>query len=350
MMETAALLLLAAINGFYIPLEKPTIAILLIVSGIMAFSLLRWRLDDRVVERLLKFIMYGLFSMLCIQYPFNDRALIKSIFLFSFIHLAYLFFYAVEQINTGLMSIDDTMDFSYTSLIYLFASAYIAEDCNEKFFSRLVAFAVSVAFIYFLVGVSVNRGALIAVSCFFVLRFVAKLKSERLRIVLFICTIIFSFIVYLNLVSILKSVDSFTRSCGVIIKPIQKTIQQMEYTDSMISGREHHYAVAIQMIKDSWAFPNGVASFDIVKGIYYPHNIFLEAGIELGFLGFILVTIVILRACYCIIFLQPERKNLILIFFCLSIPRLMVSSSYWENSFIWPMMVLLWTQDQSSAY
>ena len=97
------------------------------------------------------------------------------------------------------------------------------------------------------------------------------------------------------------------------------------------------------MIRETLALPNGVASYHIYTNVaYYPHNIFLEAGVEFGFIGFVLVAIIILRACNIMVFKQTKYSHMILMFFCLSITRLMFSSSYWENTFIWPMMLLMW--------
>lgn len=343
MMETLAITLLILSNEQIILLEKQTSSILLVVGGIMVYSLLIYRMDARVIERLLKFVMYGLFSMLCVQYSFDKKTLYKTIFIFGFIHLWYLYAYATNRIQAGLMSIDDTMDLSYTSLIYVFAGSEVVTSRGEKTLTRLLAAISCVLFVFFLVGISVNRGALISAVSYYVLRFVNKQNDTKKRIVLFACVIIIGIFAYINLISILKSIDALTTSIGMTIRPLQKTIQQMEYSDSMISGRECVYGSAMELIKESWALPNGVAGFDVLKGIYYPHNIFLEAGIEFGFIGIILVILIILRACYQMVIRRRKNTDLLLLFFCLSIPRLMVSSSYWENTFIWPMMVLMWT-------
>lgn len=342
MMETLAILILALINNRSILLERQTTAILLVVGGIMVYSLLIYQMDLRVIERLLKFIMYGLFSMICVQYVFDKQSLYKAIFIIGFVHLWYLFAYATRRIQLNLMSIDDTMDLSYTSLIFLFSGTEIATNRLERKWVRVLAALSCCSFIYFLIGISVNRGALIAVTCYYILKLVNKCENAQRRTLLFLGVIILTVVIYMNIVSVLKAVDTFTTSCGMVIRPLQKTIQQMEYTDSMISGRENVYNAAIQLITESWVLPNGVAAFDVLKGIYYPHNIFLEAGIEFGLIGLALVMVIILRACYCMIIKHGKYTELVLMFFCLSIPRLMVSSSYWENTFIWPMMVLMW--------
>lgn len=115
-------------------------------------------------------------------------------------------------------------------------------------------------------------------------------------------------VIYINLFPLLEMVDEFTTSCGFTINPLRKTIQQMNYSDSMTSGREDVYSDAIKLIKDTNALPNGVASFEILlNDTYYPHNIFLEAGIEFGFIGFIIVAVIIFKACYNIV--VAPRKN-----------------------------------------
>jgi O-antigen ligase len=345
LMETVAFVSLALINDRQIWIKRELVVILVIVASIMGYSLILWQFDRRVIERLLKFVMYALFVMLCIQYPFKERTLLKAIYIIGFIHMVYLFTYAVPLIDAGIMSIDNTMDLSYTSLIYLFAGAGIVGDKREKLITRIIALALCLVYAYFLTAVSANRGALIAAICYLALRFVISSKSRRLRIFLFLCVVTVSFIIFLNLLPILESLDDFASAHGIVINPLQKTIWQLNNSD-MISGRGENYAAALRLIEDTSALPNGVASYQILTdAAYYPHNIFLEAVVEFGFFGLILVSMIILKAFYCIVISPTKYCQLILVFFCLSIPRLMVSSSYWENSYIWPMTILMWSSD-----
>ena len=346
LMENAVLLLLVLLNNGRVLLKQELSIILLVVAGIMGYSLILWRFDSRVMERLLKFVMYALFAMLCIQYPFDEKVLLRAICYIGIIHVAFLFLYASPQIKAGIMSVDNTMDLSYTSLIYLFASAEIVGSKYERKMNRLLALVICVLVVYFITVVSMNRGALIAAACYFAFRVIISSKRLALRVMCFVGVVIAALIVYDNLIPILEAADEFTSSRGVVINPLKKTIQQMNYSDSMISGRETVYDAAIQMIKDTWAMPNGVASYHIQTNVaYYPHNIFLEAGVEFGFIGFVLVAFIIYKACYMMVIVPSKYSHLILLFFCLSIPRLMVSSSYWENSYIWPMMMLMWSSE-----
>lgn len=346
LMETALTIFLALLNNNKILMKKELVVILIIVAGIMGYSLLLWNFDSRVIERLLKFVMYAFFAMLCIQYTFDEEALIKAIFVIGILHATYLFVYAEPRLSIGVMSMDDTMDLSYTSLIYLFAAANVVVDKYQKVSIRIIAVSICCAFIYFLTVVSSNRGALIAMVCYFSIYFVTKCKRKDLRVCLFLLVIVAAIIAYTNIVPILETIDEFTTARGIEISPLKKTIWQMNNSDSMTSGREDNYSVAFQMIKDTWALPNGVASYHIqTNAAYYPHNIFLEAGVEFGFIGFVLVAFIICKACHMMVIVPNKYGNLILLLFCLSIPRLMVSSSYWENSYIWPMMMLMWRKD-----
>ena len=284
--------------------------------------------------------------MICIQYPFDEVALHKAICGIGVIHAGFLFLYAAPRIDSGIMSVDTTMDLSYTSLIYLFSCASIAGNRRVQRGLRLCSGIMMIGFIYFLAVISMNRGALVAATCYFALLFVARIERIDIRVACFILVIFLAVVLYNNLIPVLETVDSFTSSHGVIINPLRKTIQQMNYSDSMISGREVVYNAATNLIKESWAMPNGVAGFHILTNAsYYPHNIFLEAGVELGFVGLVLVTLIIIKACNGMLIYQSKYSHMILLFFCLSIPRLMVSSSYWENSYIWPMMLLMWSTD-----
>lgn len=346
LMETALTIFLALLNNNKILVKKELVVILIIVAGIMGYSLLLWNFDSRVIERLLKFVMYAFFAMLCIQYAFDEETLIKAIFVIGILHAIYLFVYAEPRLSIGVMSMDDTMDLSYTSLIYLFAAADVVVDKYQKVFIRIIAFVICCAFTYFLLVISTNRGALVAAGCYFALQLVRRCKRQNIRVFLFFLVVVVAVISYLNIIPILETIDEFASAYGVEIAPLKKTIWQMNNTDSMTSGREDNYATALKLIRETYALPNGVASYHIMTNVaYYPHNIFLEAGVEFGFLGFILVVIVIIRACFIMFFSPTKYSNLILLFFCLSIPRLMVSSSYWENSYVWPMMMLIWSTD-----
>lgn len=346
LMETALTIFLALLNNNKILMKKELVVILLIVAGIMGYSLVLWNFDSRVIERLLKFVMYAFFAMLCIQYTFDEATLIKAIFVIGILHAVYLFVYAEPRLSMGIMSMDDTMDLSYTSLIYLFAGVRVVSNKQEKGILRALALVSGVMFVYFLSVISTNRGALVAAGCYFALQFVSRCKQQTLRTCLFFLVIVTAIIAYLNIVPILETVDEFATARGIEIAPLKKTIWQMNNADSMTSGREDNYATALQLIRDTYAVPNGVASYHIMtNAAYYPHNIFLEAGVEFGLLGFVLVAVIVIRACHIMFFTSSKYSYLVLMFFCLSIPRLMVSSSYWENSYIWPMMMLMWSTD-----
>ena len=346
LMETALMIFLAVLNDNKILIKQELIIILVVVAGIMCYSLILWSFDSRVIERLLKFVMYAFFAMLCIQYTFDEKTLLKAICIIGFLHVGYLFVYAEPRLSMGIMSMDDTMDLSYTSLIYLFAGVRVVSNKQEKRILRALALVSCVMFVYFLSVISTNRGALVAAGCYFALQFVSRCKQQTLRTCLFFLVIVTAIIAYLNIVPILETVDEFATARGIEIAPLKKTIWQMNNADSMTSGREDNYSAALQMIKDTWALPNGVASYHIQTMVaYYPHNIFLEAGIEFGFIGFALVALVIVKAGYMMVISPCKHSNLILLLFCLSIPRLMVSSSYWENSYIWPMLMLMWSKE-----
>ena len=345
LMETALMIFLAVLNDNKILIKQELIIILVVVTGIMCYSLILWSFDPRVIERLLKFVMYAFFAMLCIQYTFDEKTLLKAICIIGFLHVEYLFVYAEPRLSMGIMSMDDTMDLSYTSLIYLFAGVSLVSNKEEKFILRVMALISCMMFVYFLSVISTNRGALVAAGCYFALRFVSRCKQQTLRTCLFFLVLVTAIIAYLNIVPILETVDEFATARGIEIAPLEKTIWQMNNADSMTSGREDNYATALQLIRDNYAVPNGVASYHIMTNAYYPHNIFLEAGVEFGLLGFVLVAVIVMRACHIMFFSSSKYSYLVLMFFCLSIPRLMVSSSYWENSYIWPMMMLMWSTD-----
>lgn len=346
MMESVILILLAIMNSGKIPLTKPFLTILFIVAAVMGYSLFIRKFDSRVIERCLKFIMYAAFPMVCIQFPFEEKLLMRGILYIGIIHAVYLFGYAAPYIRAGLMDMDTTMDLSYTSLTYVFAAITILFSRREKLFLRVISLATILLFLYFLISVSTNRGALIAAFCFISMRFLMFSKSPKIRVSLFILIIACGIITFMNIVPFMEKIDELATSHGVVIQPLRKTIHQMNYNDSMTSGREKFYSAAMELIRESYAFPNGVAAFDIIKHAYYPHNLFLEVCIEMGIVGVVLAAYIILKACDQMLVHQNKYSFLILMFFCLSIPRLMISSSYWENAFIWPMMILLWQDKQ----
>lgn len=350
LMETLALWLLVRSNNYKLLLKKPVIVILAIVSIIMGISLLLWQMDNRVIERLLKFIMYAVFAMICIQYPFDEYTLVKATFTIGIIHALYLILYATPLLNSGAISLDDTMDLSYTSLIYLFAGTIVASEPREKKVIKFSAFALCLTLLFFLFAISTNRGALIAAAWYFVLRFLERRNNWHLRLFFLICIAIACIVVYKNLIPLLEAVDKFTEECGLQITPLKKTIWQMNYGE-IDSGRSDNYIAAIQLIKSTFFTPNGVASYEIMThAAYYPHNIFFEAGVELGVFGFILAGIIIVKALWYMLIKQDCQVRLVTILFCLSIPRLLVSSSYWENSYIWPLMVVIWSNSSKNIY
>lgn len=111
---------------------------------------------------------------------------------------------------------------------------------------------------------------------------------------------------------------------------------------SSSSGRDVIYNNAIKFGNENWLFGNGIGSFRYIYGTY-PHNIFLEFYVQFGIFGIIILVCFLIKVFGYLLLKNYKNKEILLFLFSLSIPRLILSSSFWERPEFWGLIAYLGT-------
>lgn len=339
-MECIAALLMILLNKGKMLLSRPLSVMLVIVGLIFAQSAILTAAQGIFVQRVLHFVMYGFFSAFCIQFDFDEKSLRRTVMYCGLLYTAYLYMYAIKWLVAGAMSVDDTMDLAYTSLVPMFAAIWTLID-KDRLFNRFIALLVIASIGYFILMYSANRGALVALMCFVVIIFLGNIRSTTKRTIVLISVICIGVVLICNLLPVLEWINDKAMANGYVIKPLFKMIQEFNNADNIGSGRGGLYQWALDILKGNYFIPSGVGSFYLATGHEYPHNMLIELGLEIGLHAIVFCFYLIFRAFRQMLYDQTENSKLLVFLFCLSIPRLMVSSTIWENFYFWPMIVLL---------
>lgn len=111
---------------------------------------------------------------------------------------------------------------------------------------------------------------------------------------------------------------------------------------SSSSGRDIIYTNAIKFGNENWLFGNGIGSFRYIYGLY-PHNIFLEFYVQFGIFGVTILVCFLIKVFGYLLLKNYKNKEILLFLFSLSIPRLVLSSSFWERPEFWGLIAYLGT-------
>jgi O-antigen ligase len=145
--------------------------------------------------------------------------------------------------------------------------------------------------------------------------------------------------------------------------PIDTLIQRMEFLNrfmidrdlgyddlSSIGARIMYRNYALALIADNPFIGYGALSFRSLTGVLYPHNIFLDAWVELGIVGLLLVTFLLIQGLlgyWCII---GNRKVINIICATLFIFYLGMSLTsgylYWSSLWSWVALIIVISQPQ----
>lgn len=146
----------------------------------------------------------------------------------------------------------------------------------------------------------------------FLTTFVALLLLSSKKKIMYYFKILLLFILsgllYINLLSILTSINSMLVERGINSRNLMLFIQQINGTassDSILSGRQEIYPLVISFIRENGFFPSGfgVARFLTNGKYYHSHNFFTELILIFGFSGVLLLMSLAFARVYTI------RKN-----------------------------------------
>lgn len=323
------------------------------ISFIIFFTMLLisvFRVPDPTytIQYMFSFILYYLLIGFNLQFDYSGQLIFKYINYINFIFTFYILFSIIPSYNSMTLNVDFTMDLSYTTLIgifsffmYFFLSRIKIKE-NKLFF--ILSLLCVVVEMYFLLVISYNRGALLSLFIFGLIFLVRLFKNLKLRLVTSSIIIVICYSVYTNLLYILNFLnDIMLHTFNMNLNWLSKTTYLVS-TQTFTSGRQTLFNDAKESFINSPIFGNGIGEFASRHNGQYPHNIFLEALTDQGIIFTILLSFFVLYIIIAILLKEYSDFLLLIVFlFCLSLPRLMMSSTIWNSSFFWSLVVLFFT-------
>lgn len=299
----------------------------------------------------LSYILYGIVATGLIQQRHRRTKIFETINLTFVVYTIVLIINYIPNFMAGKF-MDSTMDISYTSLIgvisVLLMNNYISKrklkaldrkNSIEKIKSKrtiitlriIIDVALLINIIY-LFTLNNNRGTIAILIAFIFIMLISRIKRLSLKIIFCILTLL---IVILSFNSIINIIGN----SNININWLKRFAHQIE-TGNITSNRNETYEDAIKAILEKPILGNGIGKYENDNDNQYTHNIFLQFFCEFGIPIGVVLGILVIK--YAIITIFNNRKTVkdsfALYVMIQSLPRLMISSVYWVNSFFWIFM------------
>ena len=284
----------------------------------------------------------GICGIICIA-NFNNWEKFKKIgkyFIFIGIALFFItaFYNMNEELNINYMSI------SYNNLIFIIGAFWLAiHNC-----SILMWILAPIGAIAIIIGGC--RGALVCIAVYIVAEFIFNKKIHIVaRAIFFIAVVLFVF----NIETIMIEFASIAEQYGYESRTIEMFFEGTLNDDS---GRGRFYDSAVEVIQEHLIFGCGMggSSYHLYQKVHgvkpgpldvsYAHNLVLDFYMDYGILlGTFLILILVIGIIFAYIKSRNNKNSTGMLFFIfsLSIPKLMLSSTYMSESVFFLLIGLL---------
>ncbi len=283
------------------------------------------------------FILNSVLAVYFCPFERDDKVTLKTI---TVAYACYILMILLKTIPEARSTayVQNAMEISYSSLVG-YAAALFCLTFVKKPLPILAILGMLAVNTYYLLFLSDCRGAVLALAMLFALLILYGLKSRKNYWL--IVTLLLALAAILLLFS------------GRILTYLVENFQQMRWLKrfevvsyDITSGRGRLFELAGEMIKDNWLLGAGIGGYEMPANGQYTHNIYLQLWVEFGCLFgtvFALVfTGLFLRE------VMKKEKDLFMFFLLPQIlPRLLISSVYWNNMYIWVFLFLCLTNRKS---
>ncbi|MBD7938622.1 O-antigen ligase family protein [Cytobacillus sp. Sa5YUA1] len=187
-----------------------------------------------------------------------------------------------------------------------------------------------------------NRGAIVSLFILLLLVSIKRVKNNSLKFIIFISAITVISLILMNIKVVLLTINNIVSSfLGTRINWLDRFLFQIDQGD-ILTGRAGLYNNASVLIEGNPIFGVGIGYFELFNNGQYPHNIFIQLFTEFGVLIASVVSLLLIVGLYMCIASKVEDNymELLRFFFILSIPRLMLSTTYWKLHFFWLFIFL----------
>lgn len=277
-------------------------------------------------------LIYGFCGIICISH-FTDWKKFQTISVpFTILGLITFFVLSFLNINGDITDQRELgyMSFSYQNLPFVISAFWLAIH------RKSIGFWIIAPISMIVLLVTGSRGAFLCVLVYLLLELVL---SKKTHIAIKIICFLLAFLVFFNIEPLMVELDGVLKGYGYHSRTVEKFFEGTFQDDS---GRGDVFKYSWEIVLEHPIFGCGMAGsmpllYEKVNGIRpigaqgaYSHNLFIELFMHYGiFLGaFICIWILyhIFRA-----FIRSRNKNvynILFVFFSLTIPKLMITSTY----------------------
>lgn len=331
-----------------INIENFAILILIIITGIFSITF-NGATAIKYLEYCICFYLPAVFIFSMGNIYFNQT--LKYI---NIINLGYLVFYVLLYHSYLISSIDYAslqMEAGYNFIpCILFALISLKYSRTKTIQTIVCLFNLLVSIIYMFLD-SASRGPLILIFCFLAIIYIRGQSNIKV-IITVVVGLMIAIILIVNYEDILIWFSGVMYSYNIDVPLLDKLILWSGKDYSILNGRDILYENAFEVIRNSPIIGNGIGCFEkyfFDDSLSYVHQYFLQVTCEFGLIGLIGAVIIFVKQLQLILSKKYLLTNNIselevgfgIVFFCLSMPKLMFSSSYWLTSSFW--LLLAWT-------
>lgn len=337
-------ILIAIFNQDDIYLNFSNCLLLLIITSLYFFSYYNY--GDVISIVPFNFLGFSIFAFLVLMPESDYEQVLRNIIYFSIFALPFSGdIFGGENSGESFGSISMGMSYYLLPLVLaaLFHYYYYFSKKNN-----IIKFGYLVNCYYAIKLISTGtRGVIICMLFSIILVFFGIYKRDGTKInkrkpifylVVFILTMV-AIIFILNFENIIYSLNNLFLSKNIKIAFIQKTSSLAE-SNNIGNGRIPVIIYGLQGFLDSPIFGNGIGVFKEKQGLVaYPHNLF----VQLLFDGGLLLTLPIIYFMIKGIKFMAKSNDItqytmLLLLFCTSVPRLMISQDLWLTPSFWMLM------------
>lgn len=333
-------------------MNKRTILFLLWIVFLFLISYFRLDNIEYLNEYFFQFLSYGLILFIMLSMPFNYEKIIAGVSVLTLIILVNPIgiinsLISEHDIYSGTLQID--MGLSYALL-----PSVVAGILHFVFFRKQsnmvvkISYLINLLFLILLIIFSV-RGVIISLFILFYALIISLIKG-KFRIfgkTLLYSSAVFLIVVAIKINDIILFTYEFLLSKGIEFSALTKSVNKMQSSSGISSGRINIYEKVFQLIKENPLLGEGISFYASYTGGLYPHNIILQLMLESGVLLTVPIIILILIAgkitFSSIDYFKKNKGFKVLVMFCFvsSVPRLMFSSYLWKEQLFWLLLLLI---------
>ena len=263
--------------------------------------------------------------------------------IYLFVHVKYymrfIYYFGILSVFIFIMYAPDPfidykiskgyMTYGYSVMLPCFIGLHLLRNIFKK--SKMFLLEIICFVLLLLFG---NKGAIISVLIYIILWQLFIRKNNRRTISIYFISIFILIPILNNLRGYLEELLNYLTYQGYYSYSLKSFYNVLIGDSNGLSGRDVIWENAIELINQSLLFGNGLGTFESQFNTY-SHNIILDIAVSYGVIGLAIFSSFLLIGLKHFIMVKKETRILFIIFFSLSIPKLMTSSYFFSEMGFW---------------